>query len=113
MLGSLMSLRRGREIDCLDVAVIIIKVKTGDDLSALRDRSNLFAWRSLLVEVDQVARERPALVQFRRDGFAPHVGVIHRGKVTHLKSQAVVTEPLSLARRGWDKIRYYQWQKPS
>lgn len=49
----------------------------------------------------------PCIVILSRTGCESHMGVYLRGSLLHLHENGVVFQPLELARRGFDMIRYY------
>ena len=113
MLQPLIAKRRQPGYDCLNFAVDAIKLRTGHDLSKVLLEARRIEWRRHFVELDRPRRLQPTLVLFQREGYGDHVGVLLRGKVTHLREFDVRSEPLALASLGWDKVRFFEWLKPA
>lgn len=50
----------------------------------------------------------PCIVLFQSPHQSPHVGLFYRRKVLHITPQGVQRVPLSVARFGFSRVRFYQ-----
>jgi len=62
-----------------------------------------------------VALERPVshtIVLMKRARDTPHIGVMYKGKVLHLRPEGAMYQPLDVASVGFSKILFYTTRKP-
>lgn len=98
--------------NCLHFTRDVWKAQTNvditDKLSSLLNpdtrtirKGNLESFTRLDAPVD------PCLVLMRRRKAAPHVGVFVRGKVIHIHEMGVEYQPIDVATRGFESVRFY------
>jgi hypothetical protein len=63
--------------------------------------SHLRGWTKHKEPVD------PCVVIFSRTRSQPHMGIYFRGSVLHLHERGVSFQPVDIAARGFDTVRYY------
>lgn len=86
---------------------------TGKDISHimygfLRPEKERFAKNELRHSFEALKEpSSPCIVLMRRRKFPPHVGVFYNNKVFQITRNGVEYLPLEVARRGYDKIRFY------
>jgi hypothetical protein len=103
--------RRTPTYNCLDFAHDVWLAETGQDLKALlgNDLAMLDGNISRVRAFSRVPEPvSPCLVLMRGRHGDPHVGVFLRGSVLHLLAKAPEYMDLSVATRGFTRVRFYR-----
>jgi len=106
-----------RDYHCLTFSSEVWLAETGQDIvqqlaglmgqastrKISRDHVNAFARHD--------TPQDPCLVLFQRPRTAPHVGVYLRGRVLHITDQGVEYQPIDVASRSFETVRFYTCKK--
>lgn len=63
--------------------------------------------RYRFTQVPKGSTTAPLIVLMKRYRDVPHIGVLYKGKVLHLRPEGVMYQPLDVASVGFDDVLYY------
>lgn len=84
--------------DCFDFAREVWRDLTGINLQSMMHARGC-------IEIPKPVN--PCLVFMERAKFVPHVGIFIRGRVLHIHDYGVEYQPMNVATRAFETVRFY------
>lgn len=99
--------------NCAHLVAEVWQAETGIDIAHKlagflrppRERSVAFELRRAFRRLE--APQSPCIVLMTRPHSVPHVGIYLRGKVLHIHEVGVEYQPIDVATRGFNTVRFY------